>query len=251
MRNSSKGLGAIAFFLIIGLLAVVSTWIFFTFFKVQVIGIAVDVNSINRYQEIPTTVLADVLYFEDGNKATVDGKTPDTRPKGGINCFQGDGPAGAHEVVADRNRVVCTKPAAFFFEKYANKEAYSNSDTKSTNSNNNPKSDVLLLSDQIMNNPSTEAVNFKNNLFASFPVGCFKLLFTFDKKQISDGGVMQPLTQCNLDQPKLNENYPIPIFTNEPNVGAQVLKIGNSVTNGESLLLTWPKYGTKFEFGGS
>lgn len=98
--SSSRGIAQIPFFFLIGLFLIISTFIFFVLFKVHITSVAVDVDSINRYQEIPTTLLGSTLFLEE-------------------DCFKGDGPAGPHEI-EDFNRKMCTKHLAFYYTKLAN-----------------------------------------------------------------------------------------------------------------------------------
>lgn len=267
--RSSKGLGTIALFLIVGLILTVSAWVFFIFFKIHVTSIAVDVDSINRYQEIPTTFLGITTFVEGEEKMTAFGENPDNRDKKKINCFDGDGPAGSHPPNAD----LCRKHLAFYMAKTANsvgRPLFSSQVERYAGSGLPSGLDLIILAGQLIspppNFPTLSAI--KNNIRASLPESCYKISIESSGKEIdkldsySDlpeglgGGKRSEVEikfrrDCNIDSPKINEPYPLPIFLNgEPTLSVQRLLIYSSITSGEGLLVTWPRYNTKFDFGG-
>lgn len=260
--RSSKGLGTVALFLIVGLILTVSAWVFFIFFKIHVTSIAVDVDSINRYQEIPTTILGPTLRIvtSEENKVVANCKSLEdllfkeeciglkqfSREVQGlqqeetkvIDCFHGNGPAGPH---TDKpNDHLCKKLISFYFTKFANGVGHAILSESVV--------DLPLGFSKISPIPQTgDVLDFKNNIKASLPDSCYEISL--------EEGVVDSLAEnggdCSVLNPKINEIYPIPIFLNgKPKVAKQILKIGSSVTGGEGILVTWPRYNTKFDFGG-
>lgn len=222
MSGKMKGIiGELPLLMLVGLIAMITVVVAFLYLKVHITGIAVDTNSINRYQEIPTTILADSVFIEDKAPISAFGKdNPDSRPKKEINCFRGDGPAGAHQEI---NKEVCTKRLSFFYTKYAND-----------------------LGEPALSSTPTD---FKNNLNLVLPTNCYSISFSSNGVKIDQ--YLDDSGDCNLNLPKIDKTYPIPVFlSGEAKVADQVLKIGNSLTRGEELLVTWPKYGTNFRFPG-
>lgn len=259
MQASRKGVAWMPIFILIAIIVVITGWLFFAFFKVHITSILVDVDSVNRYQEIPTTVLAAVLRvptldeltiidncktYEDlffkqecaGLKQFSRGVQKIQQGTGNeilINCFNGNGLAGPHKT----NDELCTKIVAFYFAKYANHVGFP------------------ILSEKVGETPlsySKESAvpqtfdlkKFKENLKASLPLSCYKVSF--------EEGVEDSLgTVDGCQGPKLNEIYPIPIFLDgKAKVAKQILRIDSSYTQTEKVLLTWPKYNTGFFFGG-
>lgn len=225
-----KGIfGELSFLMLVGVIAMITMVIAFLYLKVHVTGVAVDTDSINRYEEVATTVLSAPVFVDDPTKITQFGpKNPDTRDKKTINCFQGDGPEGAHSNV---NTEVCTKYLSFFYSKFKDM-------------NGQP---VMSSPGYIVRDPKNQYafLGFIDNLKTSLPSDCYSL--SFEDKGASADALTPPNSQCNLALPKLSKTYPIPVFLLAgPDVLDQVLKIGNTITKSDNLLVTWPKYGTNF-----
>lgn len=213
-----KGIGAVFFLLLIGVIAMVSVWLFFIFFKVHVTGIAIDVESINRYQEIPTVLLSSTLY-----------------EKRKESCSPGDGPAGEHSL----NDYLCKKNLAFYYMR-----------SKATN--------------QPIVGDTEETKDFLNNIKVSLPLYCYRidLKEAEDTQTFIDGKESLNLLRvrgaptsisCNINQPKINEKYPIPTFSvgGITFIAEQILLIGSSTTTSERSISNWPFYNVEFNFGGS
>jgi hypothetical protein len=218
-----KGLGTIFFFLLIGMLAMVSIWLFFIFFKIHVTGIAIDVNSINRYQEIPTVLLSSTFYENSAD-----------------SCHPGDGPAGPHAL----NENLCKKNIAFYYSR-----------SKATDRpivNEDPNNDGIA--------DDVPARDFLNNIRLSLPLYCYKISFRESEEETTligrettprVGRATTGIT-CSINQPKINEIYPMPIFSGGvPSVAEQILLIGSSTTTSDRSISNWPVYDVEFRFGGS
>jgi hypothetical protein len=202
-----KGLGAIFFVLMAGLLVIVSIWLFFVFFKVHVVGISIDVDSINRYQEVPTMLLTSTLF---------------------------DGKSGSCSNVA--NEGLCRKGVAFHYMR-----------SKVTGGDVLPENDDSKI--------------FLNDFKVSLPLYCYMIgvrdgdgekVFLDGKSELRSfrtRGVSS--INCNLNQPKISEVYPIPTFVGGvPSVASQTLLIGSSTTTTDNSIFTWPIYSVEFRFGG-
>lgn len=243
---SSKGLGSVALFMIAALLVIVSVWIFFIFFKVHVTSIAVDVDSVNRYQEIPTTFLANTLRIKSQAESSLGEDIAKLKEKceasqaqrrlrecdmlldlesGKGNCFVGNGPAGPH----NPNDWLCTKNLVFYYTKLANS-----------------------VGEKVLSGGQA-AGDLKNNLRLSLPNFCYD--YSIKSVKFPDGADSlehRGDSACDTKtNPKLSESYPLPVFeSGAPSVIEQLLTIGSTVTGGEGLLVTWPRYGTCFDFNG-
>lgn len=260
MVANRKGVAWMPIFILIAIIVVITGWLFFAFFKVHITSILVDVDSINRYQEIPTTVLAAVLRVPTQDELTISDncKTFDdllfkqeciglkqfsggvqkiqqgTGKEISINCFNGNGLAGPHKP----NDELCTKIVAFYFAKYANGVGIPILSEETEK--------VFLGYSKVSAAPQLGDLKlFKNNLKASLPLSCYKVSF---EEGVEDS--LDTLKGCQ--GPKLNEIYTIPIFLNgNAKVAKQILRIDSSYTQTEKVLLTWPRYNTDFFFGGS
>ncbi len=248
--SSSKGIGAIPLFMIVGLVAVISAWIFFIFFKVHITGIAVDIDSINRYQEVPTAVLLISHFIK--TKAELDVETCSGQPNspicpawkdwfkqsGGnvneINCFNGNGPAGSH----NPNEYLCTKRLAFYYNKFANGVG-----RPILGCSGSSDSECELIS----------YTNLRNTIRASLPDGFFRYSFEVgedDSKSdtLCPAGDKERCSKIDTKSArnfKLNELYPIPIFSGgEPTVASQRLFVESVATNTEKFFVNWPRYST-------
>lgn len=270
MVANRKGVAWIAIFFLIAIIVVITGWLFFAFFKVHITSILVDVDSINRYQEIPTTLLGISTFVEDEEKQkSFDENNPDKRDKTKINCFNGDGPAGAHPPNID----MCRKHLTFYLAKTANsvgKPVLSSPTGRDAGPVLPGVLDLVIWLGKVTSPPP----NFptlsliKNNVRASLPESCYKISIENAGKEIdkldpySDlpddlGSGKNQLIEtkfakdCGLDSPKINEPYPLPIlFNGDPTLAVQRLLIYSSVTSSERVLVTWPRYSTNFVFGG-
>lgn len=240
-EDKQKGFAAIAFFMLIGLFVVISALVFFLTFKVHITSLAVDVISVNRYQEIPTTVLATGVTMDQYDDE-----------KGEVQCFTGNGPANTHDPVKD----LCTKTVPILFSKKVNEfPIYILEDKKESLTG-------LPL-------PATDALNlFRDNLRSALPIDCYEYSFEYVGTEAAVEGrgrneVEKPkpfsdtLTPRNDffklgcgddDSPKIRERYPIPIIIgNEPAVADQLMLIKSSSTDGEGFLVTWPRFDSQFK----
>lgn len=271
-----KGIAFIALFLIVGVVLMISGLMFFLNFKVHITSIAVDVDSINRYQEVPTAILGLTAFANDTEDQDFGPDKPDLRNKEKINCFNGNGIAGSHEPNAD----LCTKHLAFYFSKISSEKGdvlFSNPEEVDTQSG-------LLIAgvpfdlEEILWPEKTypQLYVVKNNIRASLPTWCYKIGIEVDGAEIDkldpysdlpnrnmkpSGGksVRETVTDlqkkfeasCNTNSPKLDESYPMPIiFGGVPFIAEQRLLIYSSSNEGEDYFVTWPKYTMTFDFGG-
>lgn len=216
MRNShretaKKGLVlSVALFMIAGLILVISAWIFFVGFKVHLTSLAVDADSINRYQEIPTTALLSSFFVSE-------------------SCFKGNGPLGEHGA----NHELCTKGLAFFLTRELND--LSKTKLEDTNSDEGRYPISAFREDLKLSLPSEcYDISFEHE-------GAKSTL-------MMDAGVIG--SNCNLAQPKLKERYPVPVFFGGPSVAQHVITIGTSLTSGQEILVNWPRYELDFRIGG-
>lgn len=209
-----KGLGAIFFILMVGMLVIVSIWLFFIFFKVHVVGIAIDVDSINRYQEVPTMLLSSTLL--------------DSSSRG---CSVGSGVDGAHEPNDD----LCTKSTAFhYMRSKVSDDSVLYGDVKTFVDNIKVSLPLYCYKIEIKENQGEGKVLIDGG----------KSLERFRGKGVSSTG-------CNTNQAKLNEDYPLPTFiSGVPSVASQTLTIWSSTTTTDSSIYTWPLYSVEFSFGG-
>ncbi len=204
-----KKKGLIAFPVLFGLISLViliTAVMFFLFFKVNITSLFVDVENVNRYQEIPTTFLSSSFY------SNVDNNNFEN-----INCFKGNGP-----IIEDTiNYNLCKKPIQFFVTKKFNGKG-DFIDTEET-----PK----------------EIYNYKdlsNDLLLSLPKNCYQFSILDVVIPIE---IYSDTSNCDLENPKLNEKYPLPIFsTSGPEIIPFELKIGTTSSSGQELLITWPRY---------
>jgi len=261
-KKQKGALFGLPFFMIIGLIVVVSAWLFFIFFKVHITSIAVDVDSINRYQEVPTTLLgASVRARTLSESSTIieesckpeDQSTPrcqnlaklardlkeaiqgwTSQQTTGVqltatgNCFNGDGPAGPHSP----NDGLCTKRLAFYY-------------TKLFNGAGDP---VFLVNPNIEVSPDLR--DLVSNMRAALPRTCYRISFgdatgseDGEKDKLESSGI-----NCDIKNfPKLKETYPMPIFLGGvPTIAAQTLTIGSSSSQGQEIFISWPRYDTCF-----
>lgn len=208
-----KGIGAIFFILIVGMIVMVSIWLFFVFFKVHVVGISVDVDSINRYQEIPTMLLSSTLF--DGDDGS---------------CVNAE------------NEHLCKKSVAFHYmrSKVSGGDVVSKETDAGENFLNNFRVSLPLYCYRI---------DFIDSGVRKIFIDGKKDLSDLRRSRAS--GIATP--NCGLDGNfKINEAYPIPTFADGvPAVASQMLLIGSSTTTTESSINTWPLYAVDFRFGGS
>ena len=234
MKSLKGAIPTIALFMIIGMIVIVSAWLFFIFFKVHITSLAVDVENVNRFQELPTTILG-TAFFSGSSSFDEGGQYPEDAFIEGINCFNGNGPMGIHEPNYD----LCTKPVAFHFTKFANVKSiqakpHANIDINSLGDAVFSKSKSLFAPDYVYTTS-----DFVNGMRLILPENCYSVQFRTEEivdEFTNDEG------DCNLEFGKLNERYPLPIILNgEPSLVEHVLVIGSTVTTGEELLITWPK----------
>lgn len=270
MGTNRKGVAWFPIFILIAVIIVITGWLFLAFFKVHLTNIIVDVDSINRYQEIPTTLLGISTFVEDEERQKSFGeKNPDKRDKKKINCFDGDGLAGSHPPNVD----LCRKHLAFYLTKTAN-SASKPVLSSPTGGGAGPVLpgilDLVIWLGQVTSLPTdfpTLSI-VKNNIRASLPQLCYKIAVENAGQEIDKLDSYSDLPEdlgsgknalietrfgkdCNVGSPKLNEPYPLPIFFNgDPALAVQRLLIYSSkVTDGERILVTWPRYNTKFDWG--
>lgn len=235
---SRKGFIAIGLLMIIQLVAMIMVFITITQFKVSITSIAVDVENINRYQNIPTTILADTVTMGDSPAAS---GYMDLRLRAApvedqkTNCFEGDGPVGR----ASQGEDSCKRRTTFFFTKFAN-------DLGGGILSNAPHSLDPVFSSQ------DTLIGFADNLVMSLPFKCYEVSFLTNQGKadlFSDNSSTDIFgSDCGREERdvKLRQTYPIPYFSSkEPMVGENSIKIFVQ-RGGESYMLTWPKYNVKF-----
>jgi hypothetical protein len=221
-----KGFVGLPLMMLVSMIAVISVILFFLFFKIHLTSLITDVDSINRYQEIPTTILSSyVLVGDSGDKS--DSLNRDTSPKEKINCFDGDGPAGRH----GPNEELCTKRLSIFFSKESSSVG---EPVISANGDS-----LIYGLDQ-----------FKNNLRMSLPTRCFAVAFSKsgEASDLTDAFQDTGDAGCNMKSLKINQKSPIPVMRgSEPGVLYNVLSIGSNPTSGDAVLVTWPRYDVRFD----
>lgn len=219
MRDGKKGFAAIAFFMLIGLFVVVSALVFFLTFKVHITSLAVDVISVNRYQEIPTTVLATGVPMEQEEQ-----------------CFRGNGPDNRH----GPNRDLCTKTVPILFSKKANGMEIGIFESLNSFRDNLRAALPIDCYEYSFEHLGTETVTEGRG---RNEVEKPKLL----RDSLSPSGDFFKLGCGDDDSPKIKERYPIPIIVGkEPGVADQLLLIKSSSTDGDGFLVTWPRFDSNF-----
>lgn len=216
-----KGILEIPMFLLIGLVIIMSVFIFFIFFKVHVKSIAVDVENINRYQEVVTAVLGVSVKTEPNTDFPKDDLGRDLRKRDSVNCFMGDGPAGKHDV----KESLCSRPLAFYLGK---------------------RTDFFSKIDKAPDDGEYSLSDFLVDLRGTMPVDCYSVSrvlsssisgASYDSFDVGGFG-------CDLNSPKIFEGYPVPIISGGPSVAEMAVKIGQSSEN-QDALIRWPKYDYK------
>jgi len=226
-----KGFVELPMVMIIGLVAMFSVFIFFMMFKVHINSVYVDAENLNRYQEVPATVISSHMAVADEVKDNDDNYKPkrDLRPKEKINCFTGNGPAGKHGPVAS----LCIKRLPDLFTKLA--------------SGTGGKSITGDSADYKLGNMNFGLSSFLSNLRLSLPQGCSSFALGEKDKGPIEEFLPEKSPDCNLAQPKLKVSVPVPVMVGrEPTLYYGTLTIGTSYSSGESFLVTWPKYSVEF-----
>lgn len=215
--------------MLVGMIAVISVILFFMFFKIHLTSLVTDVDSINRYQEIPTTILSSHVLVGDAEAYPPDELGRDRRPKEKINCFEGDGPAGKHSPDSE----LCRKRLSLFFSKESNGLG-------------------LPIMDDYSDSVGYGIDDFKKDLRLALPTRCFSVaLSKLQKASDSDDTFLdEGDAGCNMKSPKINQKSPIPVMTGaEPSVLYNILEIGSNPTSGDAVLVTWPRYDVRFNSG--
>lgn len=207
-RRQKGAYFSIAFFFLIGLIVVVSAWLFFIFFKVHITSIAVDVDSINRYQEIPTTLLTTTVYAGDEK------------------CRKGDGPIGPAE---KPNYDLCTKKLPIIFSAGG----------KILSGPESPGVDGVYTSSEFRNDLELALPENCYSVLLKSATG--EDVLKAERRTQRAPAITQ---DCDMKSPRLTETYPIPIFSGGvPAVAEQTITIG-STNQGEEILVRWPRYKT-------
>lgn len=226
-----KGFVELPMIMIIGIVAMFSVFIFFTTFKVHINSVFVDAENLNRYQEVPATIISSHMAIADEVTDADDKYEPkrDLRPKEKINCFEGNGPAGKH----GRVQSLCTKRLPDFFSKLV--------------SGVGGKTITGGSADSEIAGTDLSLESFKSNLALSLPQGCSSIsLGPLDGEPV-ESFESQASADCNIAQPKLEVSVPVPVVSAKgPELSFLGLKIGTAYGSGESFLVTWPKYRVEF-----
>lgn len=260
MKAVAFGIGL---FLLIGFITIVSAFLFSIFFKVHLTNIVVDVDSINRYQELPTTVLGLNVFLEDmepfeGGRGP---DNPDTRDRRLIHCFNGNGPQGSHATNDD----LCRKNLALYYNKFSNEDSggVPIGGPVLTPERDEEVCSINIFADtDFCNSDRIDKLEYLHNqLKASLPINCYR--YSFERGGIKEylGDAIDVLRtdvgegNCIESNPenavafKLNEIYPIPVFSKDgPLIASQRLFIGSVSAGNQEDFISWPKYVTDFTF---
>jgi hypothetical protein len=227
-----KGFVELPMVMIIAIVAMISVFIFFTTFKVHVTNVFIDVDNLNRYQDVPTASISSHLAVGDEVRDAEDRHDPkrDLRPKEKINCFLGNGPAGKHGQISQ----LCTKRLPAFFTKHFNGIG--------------GKTITGIPGGSEIGGTDFGLSAFRNNLKLALPQKCFSILL-MDKP---DGRAFESYPEdqpadCNFLNPKLEVTVPVPVMSGkDPAVAYEKLLIGTYASEGESFGSNWPKYRIEF-----
>jgi hypothetical protein len=233
-----KGFVSLPMIMIIWIVAIFSVFIFFALFKVHINSVFVDAENLNRYQEVPTTIISSYIAIgdEDTNFNRYDkgfsitNILRDLRPKEKINCFTGNGPAGKHGPVQS----LCTKRLPNYFTKLF---AGIGGNTLTGESVDSKLADMEL---------GLKA--FEANLRLSLPGDCFSIQLGNKDKPLEEYKPDKMSPECDIKQPKLDVSVPIPVLRDSnPDISYARLVIGKVYGRGENFLVTWPEYRVEFE----